>query len=83
MVEIEFDPDKDAINQVKHGVSLVRAADLEDVIVVADGRFGESRFRLYGLIDGAWHCAAVTMRGSTVRVINLRRAHSKEIERHA
>ena len=36
---IVFDPDKDAVNRVKHGVSLARAGDLEVVVVVQDDRF--------------------------------------------
>jgi uncharacterized DUF497 family protein len=81
-MQIEFDPAKDEANIAKHGVSLARAADLADVLVVHDDRFDEPRFRLYGLIDGAWHCAAVTPRGDAVRIISLRRAHWKEVERH-
>jgi uncharacterized protein len=81
-VKIEFDPEKDAINREKHGISLARAVDLSDIIVVEDGRYTESRFRLYGQIDGEWYCAAVTQREDAVRIINLRRAHDKEIRRH-
>lgn len=81
-MEIEFDPAKDAINIEKHGVSLARAAEMTNAVVVVDERFAEARFRIYGEIDGKWHCAAVTMRGKVVRIISLRRAHSKEIKRH-
>jgi uncharacterized DUF497 family protein len=81
-MQIEFDPAKDEANVAKHGISLVRAVDLEDVIVVPDGRFGEPRYRLYGRIDDLWHCAAVTLREGIVRVISLRRAHLKEVKRH-
>lgn len=81
-MEIEFDPAKDAANVAKHGISLALVAELEDVVVVVDDRYNEVRFRLYGLIDEAWYCAAVTLRGSVVRVINLRRAHRKEVKRH-
>lgn len=81
-MEIEFDPAKDAFNLAKHGISLARAVDMEEAVVVVDDRFQEARFRIYGLIDGTWHCAAVTMRGSVVRVISLRRAHKKEVKRH-
>jgi uncharacterized DUF497 family protein len=81
-VEIEFDPEKDAVNCEKHGVSLARAVELSDIIVVEDGRYSEARFRLYGQIDGDWYCAAATLREDVVRIINLRRAHSKEIKRH-
>lgn len=82
-MDIEFDPAKDASNIAKHGISLARAVDLEDAVVVADERFSEQRFRIYGLIDGVWHCAAVTLRTPKVRIISLRRAHSKEVKRHA
>ena len=56
---------------------------MEDVVVVDDGRFAEAQFRFYGLIGGLPHCAAVTFRDDTIRVINLRRAHAKEYRRHA
>lgn len=82
-MDIEFDPAKDAINRQKHGVSLAYAVNMADAIVVADERYGEARFRLYGLIEGEWHCAAVTLRGKAVRIISLRRAHKKEVKRHA
>ncbi|MEQ1549121.1 MAG: BrnT family toxin [Chakrabartia sp.] len=81
-MKIEFDPEKNAINRDKHGISLARAVDLSDIIAVEDGRYGEARFRLYGQIDGEWYCAAVTQRADAVRIISLRRAHSKEIKRH-
>lgn len=81
-MRIEFDPAKDEANLAKHGISLARAVDLSDVLVVADARFEEPRFRLYGLIDDEWHCAAVTLREGAVRVISLRRAHLKEVKRH-
>jgi uncharacterized DUF497 family protein len=81
-MEIEFDPAKDAANLAKHGIPLERTVDLEDAVFVADDRFAEPRLRIYGLIDGQWHCAAVTMRGDTARIISLRRAHWKEVKRH-
>lgn len=81
-MKIEFDPEKDALNRQKHGISLARAKDLSDIIVVEDKRYSEARFRLYGQIDGGWHYAAVTLRDDIVRIINLRRAHKKEIKRY-
>ena len=81
-MEVEFDPAKDALNTEKHGISLARAAELDLLAYVADDRFGEPRFRLYGLIDGEPYCVAGTDRDGTVRVISLRRAHAKEMRRH-
>jgi len=80
---IEFDPAKDQANIAKHGVSLARAADLEVLARVADGRFDEPRFRAYGLIDGVGCCLAYTIRNGVVRAISLRRAHRKEMNRYA
>jgi len=81
-MDIEFDPKKNALNIEKHGISLARAVELEDAIYIEDERYDEPRFRIYGLIDGLPHCAAVTIRNGKVRVINLRRAHRKEYKRH-
>jgi uncharacterized protein len=81
-MDIEFDPAKNAINIVKHGISLARAVELDVLAYVVDARFEESRFRLYGVIDGEAHCAAGTDRDGIVRVISLRRAHAKEMDRY-
>lgn len=82
-VEIEFDPVKDHANLAKHGISLGRVRDLEILAFVDDrDRFDEPRYRLYGLIDGRFHCVAAIDRGSTVRVISVRRAHEKEYRRY-
>lgn len=82
-MKVEFDLGKDAANVVKHGVSLARAVDLEILAFVDDRhRFGEARYRLYGLIDGEPHCLAAIDRGDRVRAISLRRAHIKEYRRH-
>jgi uncharacterized protein len=81
-VEIEYDIVKDAANRAKHGISLERAADLVPLAYVADERYGEPRFRVYGLIDGQPHCLAGTERNGRMRVISLRRAHLKEFRRY-
>jgi hypothetical protein len=83
-MEIEFDPDKDAANIAKHGISLVRAADIEFLAVEADLRFvyPERRFRGWGPIDGRLYCLAFTWRGKTLRPISLRRVHRKEALRN-
>ena len=78
-----FDPDKDAANIAKHGVSLARAADLEDAVIEVDTRFTrEPRFRAYGSIDGLSYCLAFTLRDDHVRAISPRRTHLKEHRRH-
>ena len=59
-MHLDFDPAKDEINVAKHGISLVRAADIEIVALIEDKRFdyGETRFRAFGTIDGEAHCLA-------------------------
>lgn len=81
-MKIEFDPAKDRANIEKHGISLVRAPEMEVLAYVEDERFEEPRFRLYGLIDGIAHCLAGVQRGNAIRVIGLRRAHAREMRRY-
>ena len=78
----DFDPQKDHVNQDKHGISLNAAAELEPLAYVDDLRFEEPRFRVYGTIDGLAYCVAGMRRDGRVRVISLRRAHAKEMRRY-
>jgi uncharacterized DUF497 family protein len=84
-MQIEFDPAKDEINLIKHGVSLSRAADLEILVFIEDDRndYAETRYRAWGLIDGKPHCLVFTDRNGALRAISLRRAHKKEMDRYA
>jgi uncharacterized protein len=85
-VEIEFDPAKDQINLLKHGVSLAAAAnmDLERAIVIEDLRFdyGEMRLIAYAPIEDRLHVLWFTMRGTVLRAIGLRRANRRERQRY-
>jgi len=82
-MEIEFDPAKDAANIVKHGISLTRAAEMDVLAFVDDtNRYEEPRYRLYGMIGAEAYCLAAVDRGLKVRVISLRRAHRREMERY-
>jgi len=83
-MQIEFDPRKDAANIAKHGISLARAAEMEMLAAEPDTRFdyGEQRFRVWGRIDGAFYCLALTTRSGGIRAISLRRAHLKEMKLH-
>lgn len=82
-MEIEFDPAKDIANVEKHGVSLARAGELAPLVFVEEDRFEETRYRVYGLLDGRLHCLVVTERGDRLRATSLRRAHAREMRRHA
>ena len=84
-MEIEFDPAKEATNLAKHGISLGKAVELDVLAFQEDRRldYGETRYRAWGLIDGATYCLAFTRSEGRLRAISLRRAHDKEIRRHA
>jgi hypothetical protein len=83
-MDVEFDPAKDEANIAIHQISLSRAADLEVLAFQQDGRFdyGETRYRAWGLIDGASYCLAFVNRNGRLRAISLRRAHMKEMRRY-
>ncbi|HXQ05333.1 MAG TPA: BrnT family toxin [Bradyrhizobium sp.] len=59
--------------------------DFDPAKEARDDRFdyGEPRYRAYGAIDGVSHCLVFTVRNDRYRPISLRRAHAKEMRRHA
>lgn len=81
-----FDPDKDAGNRAKHGISL----GLSEVlfagphVLVTDDRFeyGEVRRLAFGLIGGRLFVCVFADRDSERRVISLRKANSREVRRY-
>lgn len=81
---IEFDRAKDAVNIVKHGVSLARAEEMvfEKSLIEADQRFDyqESRWLAYGDLDGRLHVLVFTRRDDIIRAISLRKANQREVE---
>ena len=88
-MQIEFDPAKDKVNHEKHGVSLGFAREvLADprCHVIADVRFdyGETRFIAHGRPKSdtrIWVCI-YTPRGTTKRIISLRKANERETKRY-
>ena len=82
-MDISFDPIKKKGNIEKHGIAFDRFVELDVLAVLEDDRFAEPRLRLYSLIDDVACCAAVVIRDDEYRVISLRRAHRKEMQRHA
>jgi len=80
-VPFTFDPFKDEINRVKHGISLSRIEDMDfDRVVSVPATMvkGETRVKLLGVIDDSVWAAVVTYRGENVRVISLRPASRGE-----
>jgi uncharacterized DUF497 family protein len=76
-LRIVFDPAKDASNTVKHGISLAQAARIEwdDAVTWLDTRhdYGEARMCAIAYVD----------RADVRRVISLRKANLKEVQRYA
>jgi uncharacterized protein len=81
-VEFEFDPEKDATNRAKHGVSLTfGAVVLENCIgeVIDDRRdYGEVRINAFGLVANRLFVCTYTMREDTYRLISVRKASRQE-----
>ena len=82
-MDVEFDPDKDAANLEKHGVSLrfgARVFDDVDVLIIPTVRADdeEERFKAIGEVDGDLWTAVHVYRGDKVRFISVRRSNAGE-----
>jgi uncharacterized DUF497 family protein len=86
-MEIEFDPAKDVLNIKKHGVSLKEARALvwEEAYAWPDDRFDYDEYRMSALVplgNRLYHVAYVD-RNDVRRVISMRDANRKEVEKYA
>ena len=82
-MDVEFDPDKDAANLAKHGVSLrfgARVFGDVDVLIIPTVRADdeEERFKAIGEVDGDLWTAVHVYRGDKVRFISVRRSNAGE-----
>ncbi len=86
-MKIVYDPVKDALNTVKHGVSLGFAAGFEWASAVQwhDTRsaYGEQRQCALGYIGRRLYFMAFVERATQCRVISLRKANLREVSRYA
>jgi uncharacterized DUF497 family protein len=86
-VEITFDPRKSERNRIERGFGFESAAefDFASAIYTEDRRrdYGETRIRALGRIEDLLYAMVFTMRGTTLRVISLRRASRRERKRYA
>lgn len=88
MATITYDPAKDLSNQVKHGLSLALAAELEwDTLECKpDSRrdYGEMRQLGYAIAGDRLYCVVFVDRpaGAPIerRIISLRKANSREVK---
>ena len=81
-----FDPQKDATNAAKHGVSLATAAllDWDTALIWPDLRkdYGEIRYGALAEFNGRLYFVAYTDIAEGRRVISLRRANRREVIRY-
>jgi len=87
MIEIEYDPQKDAINRIKHGFGFDAVAILLEQpvvrILVKRAELTEERWIAIGELGGEFFTACYTMREARIRVISFRKASRKERRRYA
>jgi uncharacterized protein len=85
-MRIEFDSTKDASNQLKHGVSLAMAAELDwnAAWVWVDERIEYNEMRMIALAPKTeiLYCVAFVDRGDVRRIISLRRANRREVKHY-
>ena len=85
-MHIEFDLPKDAANQIKHGLALGMAGELdwESALVWVDDRFEYNEMRMIALAPKTdiLYFVAFVDRAPARRVISLRRANRREVKHY-
>lgn len=82
-MEFEFDPDKSASNQNKHGIDFNQAQQLwtdPNRVEIQARTEDEQRFLVIGKISQQHWAAVITYRAERIRIISVRRARDSEIE---
>ena len=84
-MNFEYDSDKSAANKVKHGIDFAEAQALwrDPWLLEAPARTDdEPRFLAVGRLADRYWSAVCVRRGGNIRIISVRRARKKEIERY-
>ncbi|TDK39047.1 BrnT family toxin [Rhizobium deserti] len=84
-MEFEFNAEKSASNKNKHGIDFLEAQALwrDGAYLDLDARSdNEHRFARIGRIGGMLWVAIYTLRGRSIRIISVRRAHDTERRRY-
>jgi len=86
MTLYEWDESKRKTNLSKHGVdfAVIESFVWEEATVISDNRknYGELRFLAVGPIGDRLHCVIFSVRDENIRIISLRKANRKEVERY-
>ena len=83
MCKFQFDTNKSCSNFDKHGINFINAQELwldPDYIQVKVKSEDEQRYLVVGIIAGRSWSAVITYRGSSIRIISVRRSRKKEVE---
>jgi uncharacterized protein len=78
----EYDPDKSAENQRKHGIDFEAAQSLwadAGLVEIPARTTDEPRWLLIGKIDEKHWSAIITRRGDNIRLISVRRSRDDEV----
>jgi len=81
-VQFEFDPRKSESNRAKHGIDFVESQALwkSRIVLLGAKDASEKRYMAVGIIGDSHWSAIITYRGSTIRIISVRRSTPPEIE---
>ena len=84
--KVDKDPGKEGRNIAVRGLSLDLAEQLDwaTAVIWEDKRkdYGERRYCVLGFIEDRLHSVVFTPRGGKPRVISLRKANKREVERY-
>lgn len=85
-MEITFDPEKDARNVAKHGISLALAAKIDwstlDASLDDRHEYGEERYVAGAPIGDRLYVVVFVVRDDAIRVISLRKANKREVKHY-
>ncbi len=84
-MEFEWDIAKNESNFQKHGLSFesVHGFEWDQAVIDVSSHAGEVRYVAYGYVGERLHVIVLTLRGEKLRIISVRKAHPKEVERVA
>lgn len=80
-MQFEYDPDKSAANQSKHGIDFVAAQmlwDDPDRVEVPARTGDEPRWLVIGRLSGKYYSAVIIYRRDRARLISVRRSRTEE-----
>lgn len=82
MLTFEFDEAKSQANLLKHSINFIDAQALwndPSLLEIPAKTEDEPRFLIVGIIDGRYWSAVITYRGTSIRLISVRRSRTEEV----